>query len=54
MKLLLVHLFILYPFLVLGQSETSNIIMKTEYGSKNKELRELLRFENIDHYNVVF
>lgn len=54
MKLLLVHLFILYPIVVLGQSETSNIIMKTEYGSKNKELRELLRFENIDHYNVVF
>lgn len=55
-KYLLIGTFIYFISLskLFGQSDSSEIKMISEYGSKNKEINNLLLFQNIDYYNVKF
>ncbi|WP_228237926.1 hypothetical protein [Allomuricauda sp. M10] len=52
-KLLLI--LVLLPLFASGQSKLDGAIqMKTEYGSTNQEIQDILSFEGIDYYHVQF
>ena len=46
--------FILNSIFSYAQTDSSQIKMLSEFGSKNKEFTNLLMFQNIDYYNVKF
>lgn len=47
---------IFYPLLAFAQTEESKSIikMKTESGSENQELQDIINFEKIDYYKTEF
>jgi hypothetical protein len=52
----LIFILIFYPLLTFAQTEESKCIikMKTESGSENQELQDILNFEKIDYYKTEF
>ena len=55
MKILILSITtLLFSFISKGQSDTAEIKMISEYGSKNKEIANLLLFQDVDYYTVKF
>ena len=55
MKILILSITtLLFSFISKGQSDTAEIRMISEYGSKNKEIANLLLFQDVDYYTVKF
>ena len=55
MKILILSITtLLFSFISKGQSDTAEIRMISEYGSKNKEIANLLLFQDLDYYTVKF
>ena len=55
MKILILSITtLLFSFISKAQSDTAEIRMISEYGSKNKEIANLLLFQDVDYYTVKF